>query len=180
MGGRRIPRASEVQSVSHPRLVSCPKRLLFLQLARQAACPWELHDMKSTRYAVLTLILTIGYAACAQQILLPEAPSHRFFDRQNAVTFTALGGLIAIDAVTTQRLTNSHQFHEANPLWSPMVRRGWQGEMAASALGFSAALGTAYMFHKTGHHRMERWANWLSVAVEAGNDGRNLYIASAH
>jgi hypothetical protein len=141
--------------------------------------PFYIFKMKSTRYALLALILLIGYSACAQELSLPDAPSHKFFDRQNAVAFTALGGLIAVDAVTTQRLTNSGQFHEANPLWSPLVRKGWSGEMAASALGFGAAVSSSYMFHKMGHHKMERIATWLAVAVEAGNDGRNLYMASS-
>ena len=136
--------------------------------------------MASARYALLTLILLIGYSAFAQSVEFPEAPSHKFLDGQNTAAFTTLAGLIAVDAVTTQHLINTGNFHEANPIWSPMVRQGWAGEMAASALGFGAAMGSSYMFHKTGHHKMERWANWLAVAVEAGNDSRNLYIATSH
>jgi len=104
--------------------------------------------------------------------------SHRFLDRQNKIAFTALAGLIAVDAVTTQHLISSGQAHEANPVWRPLVHQGWQGEMAASALGYAAALGTSYTLHKTGHHKMERWANWLVVGVEAGNDAHNLMLDS--
>ncbi len=105
-------------------------------------------------------------------------PSHKFFDRQNKLAFASLGALVAADAITTQQLTNSGAAHEANPLWRPLVRQGWPGEMAASALGYSAALGAAYTFHRTGHHKMERWVNWLSVAVEAANVGHNFYVWS--
>jgi hypothetical protein len=132
------------------------------------------------RYALVALLLLVGYSASAQQLTLPDAPSHKFFDRQNTVAFATLGGLIAIDAVATQRLTNSGVAYEANPLWRPMVRQGWQGEMVASALGYSAALGVAYTFHKTGHHKMERWANWLAVAMEAGNDAHSLLVVRSH
>ena len=109
---------------------------------------------------------------------LPDAPSreHKFFDRENKIAFGALAGLIAVDAYATQRLTNSGVAREANPVWRPMVRQGWQGQMAASALGFSAALGVSYSFHKTGHHKLERWANWLAVGLEAGVDANNLSI----
>jgi hypothetical protein len=136
--------------------------------------------MTRRRYAVAALVLLLGYSASAQQLTLPEAPSHKFFDRQNTVAFATLGGLIAIDAVATQRLTDSGVAHEANPLWRPMVKQGWQGEMAASALGYGAALSVAYTFHKTGHHRMERWANWLTVAMEAGNDAHSLLVLRSH
>ena len=136
--------------------------------------------MTCFRYTLAAIVLLVGYSASAQPWTLPEAPSHKFFDRQNTVAFAALGGLIAVDAFTTQRLTNSGAAHEANPLWRPLVKQGWQGEMAASALGYTAALGAAYTFHKTGHHKMERWANWLTVAMEAGNDAHSLLVARSH
>ena len=137
--------------------------------------------MSRTRSILAIMILFAGYTAAAQELTLPEAPSsHKFFDRQNTTAFVALGGLVAADAVTTQRVINSGVAHEANPLWRPMVQQGWPGEMAASALGYSATLGVVYTFHKTGHHKMERWANWMSVAIEAGNVAHNGMVAASH
>lgn len=134
--------------------------------------------MSLIRSTLAALVLLAGYSLCAQELTLPDAPSHKFFDRQNKVAFASLGALVAVDAVMTQRLVNSGVAHEANPLWSPLVKQGWPGEMAASALGYSAALGMAYTFHKTGHHKMERWANWITVAVEAGNVGHSFHVAA--
>jgi hypothetical protein len=136
--------------------------------------------MASIRYALAAVILLLGYSASSQPLTLPNAPSHKFFDRQNTAAFATLGGLVAVDAVYTQRLTSSGVAHEVNPLWRPLVKQGWQGEMAASALGYSAALGVAYTFHKTGHHKLERWANWFTVAMEAGNDAHSLLLARSH
>jgi hypothetical protein len=128
------------------------------------------------RSALFALVVLTGYSACAQQLTtFPDAPSrHKFFDRQNTIAFSSLAGLIAVDSVTTQRLTNSGRAYEANPIWRPMVRQGWQGQMAASAIGFGSALSVSYAFHKTGHHKLERWANWLMVGMEGANDARNL------
>lgn len=139
--------------------------------------------MAPIRCALLALVALVGYSASAQQfVVVPDAPSsqrqHKFFDRQNKIAFGTLAGLVAVDAVTTQQLTNSYRAVEGNPLWSPMVRQGWQGEMAASALGYGAAIGIGYTFHKTGHHKLERWANWMSVAIEAGNDAHNLMLVA--
>jgi len=137
--------------------------------------------MVRTRSILAIVILFVGYSAAAQNLTLPEAPSsHKFFDRQNTAAFVTMGGLVAADAALTQHLINSGVAHEANPLWRPMVNQGWPGEMAASALGYSATLGVAYTFHKTGHHKMERWANWMSVAIEAGNVAHNGAVAAAH
>ncbi len=135
--------------------------------------------MSVTHSALAVLIILAGYSLSAQELTtLPEVPSHKFLDRQNKIAFASLGALVAVDAVMTQRLTNSGVAHEANPLWRPLVKQGWPGEMAASALGYSAALGMAYTFHKTGHHKMERWANWITVAVEAGNVGHSFAVAA--
>jgi outer membrane lipoprotein-sorting protein len=138
--------------------------------------------MTVLRAAIVSLIVLTGYSAMAQQYTsYPDAPSqHKFFDRQNKIAFGTLAGLIAADSVTTQRLTNSGRAREANPIWRPMVRQGWAGQTAASALGFASALGVAYTFHKTGHHKMERWANWLTVSFEGANDARNIYMDASH
>jgi hypothetical protein len=119
--------------------------------------------MPLTRIVLAVAVILSGYSVSAQELTLPEAPSHKFLDRQNKVAFATLAALVATDAVQTQRLTNSGAAHEANPLWSPLVKQGWPGEMAASAMGYGAALGMAYTFHKTGHHKMERWANWVAA-----------------
>jgi len=134
--------------------------------------------MAPIRYTVLALALLAGYSVSAQQFVnYPDAPStHRFLDRHNIVAFSTLAGLVAVDAVTTQQLTTSYRAVEGNPLWRPLVRQGWQGEMAASAMGFGAAVSIGYTFHKMGHHKLERWANWTSVAIEAGNDAHNLML----
>ena len=84
--------------------------------------------MAAFRSAMLALVVLTGYSACAQQFTLPDAPSqHKFFDRQNKIAFGTLAALVAVDAVTTQRLTNSGSAHEANPLWRPMVNQGLAG-----------------------------------------------------
>jgi hypothetical protein len=115
-------------------------------------------------------------AAWSQQMPLPEAPSHRFVDRQNVTAFAALGGLIALDGVHTQLMLDTHRFVEGNPIARPFVTHGWSGQLAGSALAYGTALSISYMLHKTNHHRVERWANWLFVASEAANDTRNLLL----
>jgi hypothetical protein len=132
--------------------------------------------MKIAGRAILVFLVLAGGYVYGQEIVLPEAPSHKFLDRKNVVAFSTMAGLVAVDAATTQRLVNKYHATEVNPLWRPMVKRGWQGELAASALGYGAAVSLAYTFHKTGHHKLERWANWLMIGTEAGNDTRNLIV----
>ena len=153
------------------------KRLVLgLSSAARSVPYWK--GMKTIlRSTLFALAVLTGYSACAQQFTMPDAPSqqqHKFFDRQNKIAFGTLAGLIAADSITTQRLTNSGRAYEANPIWRPMVRQGWAGQTAASALGFASAIGVSYTLHKTGHHKLERWTNWLMVGTEGANDARNI------
>ncbi|HVO60699.1 MAG TPA: hypothetical protein VMT53_07170 [Terriglobales bacterium] len=115
-------------------------------------------------------------AAWSQETPLPEAPSHKFLDRQNVTAFAALGGLIAIDGVHTQLMLDTHRFVEGDPIARPFVSHGWPGQLAGSALAYGSALGVSYMLHKANHHKIERWASWFFVAAEAANDTRNLLL----
>ena len=137
--------------------------------------------MSGPRPAFLWLWLLVSCfgtrSALAQNAPLPEAPSHhRFFDRQNTTAFAALSGLIVVDAARTQSMLASHRYAEANPLARPLVNQGWPGQVAVSAIGYGAALGISYLFHRTGHHTMERYATWFMVAAETANDARNLTL----
>jgi hypothetical protein len=124
---------------------------------------------------ILAFFSVVGLAL-AQSPTLPEARSHKFFDRQNVTAFAALGGLIALDGVHTQIMLQTHRFIEGDPLARPFVRQGWRGQLAGSALGYGAALSLSYMLHRTNHHKIESWATWFLVGAEAANDTRNLLL----
>ncbi len=133
----------------------------------------------STLFISLLLVtfIVLGIQAClAEDLSLPETPSHRFLDRQNKIAFATLGGLIALDGVHTQLMLATNRYVEGDPLAQPFVRHGWPGQLAGSALGYGAALSLSYMLHRTGHHKIERWATWFMVSAEATNDTRNLLL----
>jgi hypothetical protein len=127
-------------------------------------------------YLLFLALATISLPVFAQETAFPEAPSHKFFDRQNVVAFAALGGLAALDGVHTQLMLDTHHFVEGDPIARPFVSHGWPGQLAGSALAYGSALGVSYMLHKTNHHKIGRWASWLFVAAEATNDSRNLLL----
>jgi len=99
---------------------------------------------------------------------LPDAPSQRpFWTLENKIGFGALAGLVAADAITTQRGLNQGM-REANPLMRPFVTRGSAGEAVGSAIGFGAGLGTVYLLHHTHHYKAERITMRLMLGVETG------------
>jgi hypothetical protein len=107
---------------------------------------------------------------------LPDAPSQRpFWTFENKLGFSLLGGLVAADAITTQRGL-SQGYREANPLMRPFVTRGAGGEAVGSALGFGAGLGTVYLLHRTHHYKAERIAMRIMVGGEGAVVGHNLAV----
>jgi hypothetical protein len=96
----------------------------------------------------------------------PEVPHHRFLDKGNRVRLIALAGIAAADGITTQRLMTAYHGQELNPLARPLVTKGAAGQAAASLLGYGLSAGTAFLFHRTNHHRMERMVLNLSIGIE--------------
>ena len=97
----------------------------------------------------------------------PDAPSHTFLNTPNVKRISALTALIAADGATTQHLIQDYKFREINPIARPLVTRGSGGQAAACAIGLVAAVGTSYLFHRKGHHRLEEWTLRLLTAGES-------------
>jgi hypothetical protein len=115
-------------------------------------------------------------ASTSNEPRLPEA--HRIFlDRPARIRFSILAGLIAADGITTQHVLNSGG-REVNPLARPFVTHGAAGQLAASSLGYAFGVGTSYLFHRTGHHKMERIFENLAIGVEVGCVTNNLIQAN--
>jgi|SRR5579863_3066537 len=97
---------------------------------------------------------------------LPEAPSpHKFWDNENRALFTTVAALSAADfAVTRSILQNGGK--ELNP-----VTRLFSGSTAGLAANFAGEtagiIGLSYLFHKTGHHQLERLTPMLNIGASA-------------
>jgi len=127
---------------------------------------------------LVVLVLTVSAAAqsfVAPSSSLPDAPSqHRFWTFETSVNTGILAGLVAADAISTQRGLEKG-YREANPIMRPFVTRGTIGQAAGSALGFGAAMGTVYLLHKTHHHKAERIAMRLMIGVQSAVVANNFF-----
>ncbi len=115
------------------------------------------------RYLLLLAIFSFPLFGQA----LPEAPSHSFFERGNEIRMGVIAGLIAADGFTTQHILTVDHGSEMDPLVRPLVIHGAGGQAAASVLGYAFSLGTSYLFHRTGHHKLEKLMLNTSIGVEA-------------
>jgi hypothetical protein len=140
----------------------------------------------NSKAALLFLFLSVAAPALAQQaslallqpkaieaafvrpvepVTLPEAPSHKFWDRKNSVLFAATAALSTADFIATRNnLQNGGR--ELNP-----VSRVFAGSTAGLAVNFAGetvgVIGVSYLFHKSGHHKLERAVTILNIGASA-------------
>ncbi|HEY6338971.1 MAG TPA: hypothetical protein VIW68_10800 [Candidatus Sulfotelmatobacter sp.] len=104
---------------------------------------------------------------------VPEAPeTHHFWDRENTMLFVGTVLTSAGDFVVTHNnLQGGGQ--ELNP-----ITRMLSGSTAGLAVNFAGetagVTGLSYLFHKTGHHRLERIAPMLNMAASGYAIGYGL------
>lgn len=104
--------------------------------------------------------------APVQPATLPEALSHRFWDRENSFLFATSAAFNAADFVIT-RDNLREGGKELNP-----VTRVFSGTTAGLAVNFAGetagVVALSYFFHKTGHHKMERVVSMVNIGSSAG------------
>jgi hypothetical protein len=102
---------------------------------------------------------------------LPASPAHlapeehKFWDAKNTTLFATVAAFSAADfAVTRDNL--SHGGRELNPLTRPFA--GSTAALAANFAGETAGvIGVSYMFHRTGHHKLERLTPIVNFGMSA-------------
>jgi hypothetical protein len=101
----------------------------------------------------------------AEPIALPEPPGHRFWDRKNTLLFATTAGLNTADFLATRNnLRNGGR--ELNPLTRPFAKStaGLAANFAGETVG---VIGLSYLFHRSGHHKLERAVSILNVGASA-------------
>lgn len=129
------------------------------------------------KHLLSILLLSVAMQAqnfTASSSALPDAPSQQpFWTVENKVNVSILAGLVAADAITTQRGLNQG-LREVNPIMRPFVTRGVAGQAAGSAIGFGAGVGVVYLLHRSHHYKAERIAMRLIIAGEGSFVANNI------
>jgi len=105
------------------------------------------------------------------------AEQHRFWDRENDLLFVGVGAGRALDYASTLNLR----------------RRGLDEALLTNAIvdnhalfagievaGTAASIGVSYIFHRTGHHQLERWTSIVHIGVATGGAIRNYALPTPH
>jgi hypothetical protein len=103
-----------------------------------------------------------------------EAAPHAFWDRKNRALFATVGALAGLDFYATHANLASGG-KELNPV-TRVFTGSTPGLAANFALEAGTVMGISYMFHKTGHHKLER----ITALVNIGASGAAAGYSLAH
>lgn len=108
---------------------------------------------------------------------LPRAKGdHPFWDRTNCELFAGVAAVRTMDYVSTRHFRSrganeillSNSIVDNKPLFAGI-------EVAGTA----ASIGVSYLFHRTGHHKLERWVSIVHIGVGTFGDARNYTLAGS-
>jgi hypothetical protein len=159
---------------------------VLITLVASAARGQEQVRISSGAWNLGTIHLTQD-AKSAQQGGTPEgqsapakkraAQAHRFWDKQNIILFAGVGAARGLDYSSTLNLRR-RGINEAL-LTNAIVDN--HAEFAAIEVATTAAsVGLSYIFHATGHHKLERWTSYVHIGVTVAGAGRNYALKTVH
>ncbi len=102
----------------------------------------------------------------------PEA-THRFWDKENRWLFAGVAATRALDFHSTGNMRRrgrdeillSNGAVDDKPVFAAI-------EAAATLTSF----GVSYLFHRTGHHKLERWTSVIHIGFSFGGAARNYAL----
>ena len=122
--------------------------------------------------------LQVEPAPVSTAVPMTSAPGtiHRFWDRENDLWFAGVGAARALDYASTLNLRR-RGLNEIFLTNSIVDNHALFGGIEAAAT--AASIGVSYLFHRTGHHRLERWTSIVHFGLATGGAARN-YALKTH
>jgi|ERR1700722_8705629 hypothetical protein len=95
-----------------------------------------------------------------------RSEKHAFWDRENSLLFAGVGAAATADFFTT-RANLASGGKELNPI-TRIMSGSTPGLAANFALEASGVMAISYLFHRTGHHELERLTSVLNIGGSVG------------
>ena len=105
------------------------------------------------------------------------ASQHRFWDRKNILLFSGVAAFRGLDYASTR---NFERRGRQEVLLPDDVVNNSAGFASLEAAGTAASVGISYLFHRTGHHKLERWVSIGHIGVTGFGVVRNYSLKSMH
>lgn len=102
---------------------------------------------------------------------------HRFWDRENDWLFAGVGAARTLDYFST---LNMRRRGRQEILLSNDAVDNHAAFATIEAAGTAVSIGTAYLFHRYEHHKLERWTSIVHIGLATTGAVRNYCLKTAH
>lgn len=102
---------------------------------------------------------------------------HSFWDGENDWLFAGTGASRTLDYFST---LNMRRRGRQEILLTNDVVDNHAAFATIEAAGTGVSIGAAYLFHRTGHHKLERWTSIVHISAATTGAVRNYCLKTAH
>jgi hypothetical protein len=106
-----------------------------------------------------------------------QAPEHRFWDKKNDWLFASVGAARTFDYFST---LNLRRRGDQEVFLTNDIVDNHAAFAAIEAAGTGASIGASYLFHRYGHHKLERWTSMVHFGLTSTGAVRNYCLKTAH
>lgn len=107
----------------------------------------------------------------------PAGGNHRFWDATNGWLFAGTGATRTLDYFST---LNMRRRGRQEILLTNDVVDNHAAFATIEVAGTGVSIGAAYLFHRTGHHKLERWTSIVHISLATTGSIRNYCLKTAH
>ena len=146
-----------------------------------------------TFFAVLACVRTAGAQEASKQVPPPSNVTlettavkpqredalqpHRFWDKENAWLFAGVGAARTLDYFST---LNMRRRGRQEIFLTNDVVDNHAAFATIEAAGTAVSIGASYLFHRYGHHKLERWTSFVHIGLATTGAVRNYCLKTAH
>ena len=112
-----------------------------------------------------------------QQIATLPKRGHRFWDKKNAWLFAGVGASRTLDYFST---LNLRRRGDQEILVTNDLVDNHAAFAVVEAAGTGVSIAASYLFHRYGHHKLERWTSIVHIALATSGAVRNYSLKTAH
>jgi hypothetical protein len=102
---------------------------------------------------------------------------HRFWDKENDWLFAGVGAARTFDYFST---LNMRRRGDQEILLTNAIVDNHAAFAAIEAAGTGASIGASYLFHRYGHHKLERWTSMVHFGLATSGAVRNYCLKTVH
>jgi len=150
-------------------------RKIILLLASIATMGSAICGQGPAQAAQIPATGTSASAAKNQTVQLRQ--EHRFWDKRNAWLFAGVGASRALDYSST---LNLRRRGDNEILLTNDLVDNHAAFAVVEAAGTAVSIGASYLFHRSGHHKLERWTSIVHIGVATSGAVRNYCLPTAH